>query len=383
MQNASIGIILVVIMLYYILGQGGKRQPQDSLFIFLLLSALALIPFEMLQEISNGTAFAGARTIHITFTLLFLLCNPLLGYFYFLYIDQMQNRWVQIPLRMGLLALIPLLVNMFFTILSLSNGMVFVIDDANIYSRGPFFFLVPFCNFVYFLGGQAHNMLHIIRGGKKMENVLSIFLPIPLIVAATVQAHMPQVEMLFLAVALTLLMTFLYNQNTHANRDYLTSLYNRSVGEQTLSYQLQQKGKGKLIGGMLMDIDGFKTINDQFGHDSGDRCLRQFAHLLTESFSRNWVVCRYGGDEFLVFGKVDSVQAMDDAIATFTKNLAHFNTENRLPHLLSVSIGKAVAEVIPTKDHKNFLKRLDEAMYLNKRNRYVVPEESHAIEPTF
>lgn len=374
-QNSAIGIILVAIMLLYSLGQGGRRQAQDSLFVLLLLSTLALLSLEMLRHIFEGRTFAGSLPIHTVCVFFFFLFNPLLGYFYFLYLDQLQNRWGRIPQRMGILGAIPLLINSIFVGMSLFNGMVFSIDVTNSYARGPYFFLVPLSNLVYLVGGQAHNILHMRNQGKRLTNVLNIILPIPLILASMVQALDESVSMLFLAVAFTLLMTYLHIQNNHASRDFLTSLYNRSVGEQSLSYMLQHTRKGKLTGGMLMDIDGFKEVNDQFGHDTGDRCLRKFAHLLTECFSRTRLICRYGEDEFLVFGMIDSVQALEEAFAKLQKNLAHFNAEKRLPFLLSVSIGKAVAEEVPTRDYNDFLKHLDEAMYLKKRHQYVRPEE--------
>jgi len=379
-QNSSIGIILVAAILFYVLGQGGKRQATDSLFVLLLLTTLALLFLEMFKHIFGGSTFAGSRTIHTVAVFFFLMCNPLIGYFYFLYIDQLQNRWWRIPFRMGILGSIPLLLIVFFSVLSLRNGMIFTIDATNSYSRGTYFFLVPLCNLIYLVGGQLHNILNMRKHGKGLSTILNVILPIPLILAAILQAQIEQVEILYLVVSLTLVTTYLYIQNNHANRDYLTSLYNRNVGEQTLSYMVQHKGGGAFTGGILMDLNGFKKANDQYGHDTGDRCLRHFAHLLTVSFSRNWLICRYGGDEFLLFSKIDSETSMEGEIAKFQKNLAHFNTEQRLPFLLSASIGTGVVGAIPPSNSADFLKSLDEAMYLSKRRHYLIPVESVANE---
>ena len=324
----------------------------------------------MLKVLCNGRTFLGARTLHITFAFLFLVCNPFLGYFYFLYIDQLQKRWWKIPVRMGLLGSIPLLLNVLLMVISLWNGMIFSVDATNVYARGPLFFLVPNCNFLYLLGGQAHNIRHILKHKKGLTNILNILFPIPLIIAAIVQAHNEHIQVLFLMVAFTLLMTFLHLQNIQASRDYLTSLYNRSVGELTLTNMLQHRGKGKLIGGLLMDIDGFKEVNDQYGHDFGDRCLRDFSQLLTESFSRSWLICRYGGDEFLLFREMYSPVVMEDAIIKFKKNLDHFNAMDNFPFVLSASIGKGIDEGSSAYSASAFIKVLDVRMYLNKRSHY-------------
>ncbi|HKL59211.1 MAG TPA: diguanylate cyclase [Sphaerochaeta sp.] len=285
----------------------------------------------------------------------------------------MQNRWWRIPLRMGVLGTLPLALNAVFVVLSLFNGMIFSIDAENIYSRGPYFFLVPFCNFLYLIGGQSHNLMHIKRKGKGLTHFYTIILPIPLMIAAILQAHIEYVGLLYLAAALTLLVMFLHTQNTHASRDHLTSLYNRSVAEQALACLFKSKSDGFLIGGMLMDINGFKQVNDQYGHDVGDRCLRYFAHMLNESFPRTWLICRYGGDEFLLFGKIDSEIAMEEELVTFKKNLAQFNAEKKLPFVLSISIGMDVAERTNPSD---FLKTLDTNMYLTKKQHYSVVAET-------
>jgi diguanylate cyclase (GGDEF)-like protein len=54
------------------------------------------------------------------------------------------------------------------------------------------------------------------------------------------------------------------------------------------------------VGLIMFDIDGFKRLNDTFGHEAGDAYLRELGTLLRERFRRDDVVCRYGGDEFVV-----------------------------------------------------------------------------------
>lgn len=50
----------------------------------------------------------------------------------------------------------------------------------------------------------------------------------------------------------------------------------------------------------MFDIDGFKRLNDTFGHEAGDAYLRELGGLLRDQFRRDDVVCRYGGDEFVI-----------------------------------------------------------------------------------
>jgi diguanylate cyclase (GGDEF)-like protein len=84
-------------------------------------------------------------------------------------------------------------------------------------------------------------------------------------------------------------------------RDPLTGVYNRRYLEETLEREIRRAERAHHPVGLIMfDIDGFKRLNDTFGHEAGDAYLRELGALLRERFRRDDVVCRYGGDEFVV-----------------------------------------------------------------------------------
>lgn len=84
-------------------------------------------------------------------------------------------------------------------------------------------------------------------------------------------------------------------------RDGLTNLYNRRFMEISLDREIRlaAKRKGELSL-LMLDIDHFKRFNDTFGHEAGDRVLRGVAEILSESVRTEDIVCRYGGEEFLI-----------------------------------------------------------------------------------
>ena len=360
-------------MLYYVLGQSGRRQAQDSLFVSLLFSSLSLLILEMLISIFSGRVFTGSRVFLTCIVSMFYLLVPLPGALYFLYIDQLYKHWQIVPHKMGLLILIPSLVNAVFTVISLFNGIIFSIDATNTYQRGKFFFLVFLCSAFYVLGSHVH----LVRRRKKSTSKDLSFVisyPFPVVIAAFLQMHLEGVQVLGISLAITLLIKFLHIQDSHANKDYLTSLYNRSLGVQYLQYLFQHKRKGKRIGGILMDINGFKAINDTYGHDMGDKTLRLFANVLKGSFSHNWLICRYGGDEFLVFCELGSRHELEETVLELRKNLGFFNIKGSIPIPLSISIGSAVVEDCETISPEAFIRLLDERMYNEKA-------EYHTVQP--
>ena len=86
-----------------------------------------------------------------------------------------------------------------------------------------------------------------------------------------------------------------------ANRDALTGLYNRRYLADALGRELARcKRESQPLILLMIDIDHFKQINDTHGHHAGDEVLREIAALLTRSTRPSDVVCRYGGEEFLV-----------------------------------------------------------------------------------
>ena len=88
---------------------------------------------------------------------------------------------------------------------------------------------------------------------------------------------------------------------TMAMTDVLTGLPNRRHAMQVLEHEWQNASAQKTaLACMMIDADGFKKINDSCGHDAGDDVLRQLARCLRHAVRNDDVVCRLGGDEFLI-----------------------------------------------------------------------------------
>ena len=86
-----------------------------------------------------------------------------------------------------------------------------------------------------------------------------------------------------------------------ANRDALTGLYNRRYLDSTLERELARcQREGLPLSLMLIDLDHFKRINDTYGHQAGDEVLKQLADMLSAQARSADVVCRFGGEEFLL-----------------------------------------------------------------------------------
>lgn len=154
-----------------------------------------------------------------------------------------------------------------------------------------------------------------------------------------------------------------------ATVDPLTGALNRRSMEGELQLAVEEHmRKGSPMSVILMDIDNFKQINDQYGHDMGDLVLSMFAELVMQNTRQNDRFFRYGGEEFLMLIKndiKDEAEAIAEKIRHATEN-CHFSGA----HKITVSIG--VARMNKGESYEHWIARADAAMYRAKqlgRNR--------------
>lgn len=122
----------------------------------------------------------------------------------------------------------------------------------------------------------------------------------------------------------------------HANQDGLTNLNNRRFGLDQMQQTIIAATTGQDISVILMDLDWFKHINDDYGHEVGDQVLREVAQILSGTFSDKGIVSRYGGEEFLV--------VMPDTGHDHAMALAEQLRENIAEHVVQLE-GSAVLQI--------------------------------------
>ena len=133
----------------------------------------------------------------------------------------------------------------------------------------------------------------------------------------------------------------LISEQERSRKDTLTGLFNREYAKEKIDEYIGQYGNGALF---MIDMDNFKAINDNYGHDAGDKTLITFADALRSNADDNSILARIGGDEFIAFlpGNHDRTSLSSFAgqlIAELANRLESFRFDTNT----SVSLGIAVA----------------------------------------
>jgi diguanylate cyclase (GGDEF)-like protein len=170
-----------------------------------------------------------------------------------------------------------------------------------------------------------------------------------------------------------------------ATRDALTGVFNRRYFDERLTSELTYAiRQGTLLALMLVDLDHFKVVNDDRGHQVGDRTLREIGRRLAATVRTEDVISRYGGEEFALLCR----DTGEDEAVTLAERLRAAIADELLvssgpPVRVTASIGVAVKARAAIADEDSLLRSADAALYEAKRqgrDRVIVFDES---SPTF
>ena len=167
--------------------------------------------------------------------------------------------------------------------------------------------------------------------------------------------------------------------------DALTGLFNRRYLEEILEREVRRATRSEQsVGVMMLDLDHFKNFNDTYGHDAGDAVLRETAAFLKQSVRAEDIVCRYGGEEFVIIlplADASNTQGRAERIRSKLHELTVLH-DGKSVGAVTVSVGVAA---LPAHGQscKALLEAADAALYCAKRegrDRVVMAELPPAAE---
>ena len=359
-----LGIIIVIVSFH-----SGHRAAGLAWFgISILASILRVIPnFVPLTSVSDGHAPPGVGTVrdHLNLTSLTALASGII--------------WALIPV---LCAGYSATISTFYLVVVCGATAGFVANSAA-YARISLCFIIPpllsaaFC-LVYFAENFDRNCL-----------AATVLLYIAGLVRISLQSEAAFRDSSRLKNAATTLAHSLQEANTRssavademrfrANHDDLTKLLNRSGFMQEVADRSAKFRSTLCV--MVLDLDGFKSVNDLFGHQAGDEVLIEVARRIHETLTDQFVIARIGGDEFAIFYERSASAHTPSALATRLITAIEVPFSAFDAGRIGASIG-IYATVPGTQDFNiaEMLTSADEALYAAKnagRNRYFLFDDS-------
>lgn len=224
------------------------------------------------------------------------------------------------------------------------TGWTFSVSEAGVYSRGPIQWIPTVVDLMYMVLGTYYatkcKQAAQFSNDKNRFQALSRF-PLPMYVLAIIQVFLPiGIPTVQYGILIGLIILYGSNQNNRVTRDHLTNLPNRFSFEQTLQKKIDQynpKDPNKLFI-LEGDLNGFKAINDTYGHPEGDRALKLAAKVLEMNITTNGGnVARTGGDEFMAVLEVYEDKALNSILRNINKDLKTISKDTE--YELSMSIG--------------------------------------------
>ena len=258
----------------------------------------------------------------------------------------------------GLISIVLLVINIFYP-------LVFSVSEGRYQRESAYIIFLIFAVF-YIWDSLYLYVKRVKKNGSLKLFPVHIFL-IPVIFGVVIQVFFVEIAITWTSIAISVagIMTALKNEIIFT--DCLTGLYNREYLE--FLHKRACNKKDCWVSGIMIDLNGFKQINDNYGHSEGDLALCIFADLLRKSFSEYGVVTRYAGDEFVIMLNTTDEQLIQKIIKSAKKNFVTENEKNDKPYQLSASMGYAITN-LSNETIDDFMNRIDEQMYQDKLKYY-------------
>ena len=192
---------------------------------------------------------------------------------------------------------------------------------------------------------------------------------LPFIVGGVVDTLIPSTPIAAACIAASFTFVMVSMQESRISSDALTGLNNRHRADSYLETSMTRVSPEHPLHLFMIDLDGFKGINDTYGHLEGDKALCLVAEALRGACSKlSSFVARWGGDEFMLICTRLADEDEDYVPGVIRDELARRAAKADLPYQLTCSVGHASCDS-PDEDCHQLVARADEMLYRNKRSK--------------
>ena len=365
----AIGIVLIAVMIVCNLWRFQTRSRADRnllLMMFLALTSCVADPISYTMKGMPG--LLPKIAVYATSSWLFAANMLAVNYwvrFLAFYLNGGMPRRSKIMLNTVVSIGIALLVINLFT------PIVFSIDDNNLYSRTNLYVFYLAVDYMLVINSLVTYFKSRAKGGILKFFPIWVYI-VPILIGGVVQSLYYGISVIPTSIAVSIAGVLASLQNEMIYHDQLTGLFNRSY----LLYLLEKNAATPKfnITGVMIDLNGFKHINDEFGHAVGDDALVMSARILQSAVGNAGCVIRYAGDEFIILLNTQNREDVENCIAKIRDSFDKFNNAGVKPYSLFVSIGRHKFDM-KNESVDTFINVIDARMYEDKKAFYAAHSE--------
>ena len=315
----------------------------------------------------DGKTGYGYRTLSIVLNAVLFINNITFAFFWVIYIDYKMFADIKRIRRIYPFVALPAVLTMIACLINLDTPVFFSVDEHNIYQRTDSFLILCAVTYAYL----AYGIILVYSYRKKAQKYLfcpSILFLVPLLIGSLLQYFNYGYSLVCLGASIGMTALFINVQNEASYLDILSGLFNRQYLNNILLTNSAKTNTDCSLAGIMLDIDGFGRINDQFGHAEGDNAISAVGKILLAAVGNKGTIFRYGGDEFIILMRISSEKEIIDMIDIIKTQTALFNESEEKPYEIKFSIGHSTYHS-KHESINNFLKKIDAFMYADKKRK--------------
>ena len=368
MDSSILSLIILMFLYVSAYNRSEKIYTEYKLFISLIETNMIIIVIDIFGWVFNGLPGAQNMFLNTASNMVLYILVPLGPILWTLYSAfQVSHNEIVVKKLQNILKIL-FTIHAVVAVLSLYTGWFFTVDSQNFYHREDYFWIhIAFC--YSFL---IYSLYIIIKNRAKVETKYyysMLLYVLPISIGGLLQTLFYGVSLTWSGMMLSILIIYFNIQDKALNTDYLSGLYNRRRLESYLHVKIQNSSENRSFSGIIIDLNRFKEINDEYGHDVGDKAIKDTAMILKKSLEPNDFIARYGGDEFFIILDIDNREILDQVVEKIYENVDCYNTFRQAPYEISFSIGYDIYDHKTALGTDEFLRHIDLLMYKNKRSR--------------
>ena len=361
------GAILFLILPFLRLKSKEYMHFGDYLFNLMSWVSFGALIIEIFTFLIDGRYGVMWRILSYLFNGYLFLASSGVGMLWILFLDYTIYHSLK-RLRQHIVPIIiPFLLVAVLVVLDMfGTGNIFYITPDNVYVRGPLVSISYIVMFLYY----AYSFILAIIAAKNNAHIpfpLHYFV-LPCVFGTLFQGIHYGITIGWFCVSIAFMLIQMQVKNLNAYVDDLSGLYNHQYYNYYID-KIVRSGKCRTLVGIMMDMNHFKSINDQYGHMMGDDAIRNLGNILTRISTEHITAFRLSGDEFAIISDNLSEQETKQLIDSLMKEIDSFNTKNEKPYTISLAIGYVLYDNSEFNSDA-FFHQMDKKMYESKSAYY-------------